>query len=196
MSLELLRDALRRLSPAITEHKRARIASVVAARTNSVSLLLENVHDEANVNAVLRSMDALGCLHLHRLTTSPPSSRWLEKRENVRKRCKYPPRTDSGARSWVSMRHWDNARECVERLREKHGYLLACASHEAATCITDIDFNQKLLIAFGNETDGISDELAGLSDVQFSVPMCGFVESYNIAFKPPLIIRSARLEIE
>lgn len=175
-----VKEALTKLSPLISERIKARIASVVSNRSTAVSILLENVINETNEFAVLRSMEALGCLHLHKLSTIASSP-------NHTKR-KYPPRTDAGARNWIKIHHWSNTVQCISHLKEKHGYILAVTSPTAQTSITNLDFSQKLLVAFGNEANGISEELMGLSDVNFSLPMCGFVESYNIAVAASLTL--------
>lgn len=185
-----LKEALKKLSPCISDGRRARIASVVASRSNAISLLLENVTNEANEHAVLRSMDALGCLHLHKLSTSV-QPKPFSSTSHITPR--FPPRTDAGARSWIKIHHWSNASQCISHLKEKHGYTLAITSPTAQTSINNLDFSQKLLVAFGNETNGISEELAGLSDINFSLPMCGFVDSFNISVAVALTLYHAFL---
>ena len=161
--------ALSVLSPLISEARRRKITSVISSRTRSVSVLLENVHDSGNVNAVLRSMDAFGVLTLHRLTSVPPT-----------KRQKPTVRTDAGTRQWIEIQNWNNLTDCIKTLKDD-GFKIACTCPKSSLDITEIDFCQKTVIAFGNERDGISESLAGLSDVKFSLPMCGFVESFNIS---------------
>lgn len=185
-----LKDALRKLSPMISESRRAQIASVVAARSESVAILTENVHNEANVSAVLRSMDAFGCLHLHILETIP--SNYTDPYRNTKKK-RFPPRTDAGARNWVDIHYWTHTKECVSHLKDNYGYSLACASPTASTSIADIDFSKKLLVAFGNEGGGISAGLDGLADLKFSLPMCGFVQSFNISVSAALVLYHAYL---
>ena len=187
-----LKEALRKLSPMISEQRRIRIASVVASRTNSIAILLDNVYNDANQNAILRSMDALGCLYLHSLQTEAAAS--LEGGGLTKRRLRYPPRTDAGARSWVNTHQWHDVTECIAYLKSRHGYTLACALPTAtSTPVTSIDFGKKLLVAFGNERDGISRELADLSEINFSLPMCGFVESYNVSVSVALVLFQAYL---
>ena len=185
-----LKEALKKLGPFISERRKARIATVVANRSANISLLLENVNNIANEYAVLRSMEALGCLHLHKLSTMvqpqhPPLTNSINPR--------FPPRTDAGARGWVRIHHWYNTEQCISCLKEKHGYILAVANPTAQTSITNLDFSQKLLVAFGNEKVGISEELLRLSNVNFSLPMCGFVDSFNVSVAASLILYHAYL---
>ena len=185
-----LKEVLRKISPTISEARRSRIASVVRSRTTSIAVLLENLFNEANQNAVLRSMDALGCLHLHTLQTEHTA----EDSAVPNRRLRFPPRTDAGARGWLGIHQWSDAKECVSFLKHRHGYTLACAFPDATSMpITSVDFNQKLLVAFGNEANGISSELADLAEIKFSLPMCGFVESYNVSVSVALVLFHAYL---
>ena len=184
-----LKEVLKRLAPMISERRRGKIASVVASRTNSLAILLENLRNGANENAIVRSMDALGCPHLHTLQTDVTETESCSKI----KKGKFPPRTDAGARSWVRIHHWSDTRECIAHLKAQHGYTVVSACPAAATPISDIDFDQKLLVAFGNESEGISEELAEMSDFRVSLPMCGFVDSYNISVAVALVLYQAYL---
>lgn len=158
------------LSPLISEARRKKIRTVVSSRTRSVVLLLENVHDRGNENAVLRSMDAFGVFTLHRIISETPTK---IQRPTVR--------TDAGTRQWLDIRDWRSLGDCIGALKAD-GYRIASTYPNTAADITEVDFcRQKTVIAFGNERDGISETLARLSDVQFSLPMCGFAESFNIS---------------
>ncbi len=180
-----LKDALKKLTPMISENKRAKVASVVSSRSNSLSILLENIQNKGNENAILRSMDAFGCLNLHKLTTA---SHHAHSYKNDK-----PRQQDAGASSWVRINHWFNARECIHHLKNR-GYTLAVTCPTAKTSIMDVDFSQKLIVGFGNEIDGITKELAELSDISFSLPMCGFVPSYNISVSVAITLYHAYLQ--
>lgn len=173
-----VQEALRFLAPMISDAKREKIASVVGARTRTVCILLENINDQGNVNAVLRSMEAFGFLDVHQVMSAPP-------RKGSRMR------TDAGARQWVNVRKWASTEECVRYLKEEQGYKIACAVPDAPLSLTQMDFCQKTALAFGSEGYGISDTLSKLSDVTFSIPMAGFVQSFNISVSVALTLYSA-----
>lgn len=168
--------ALAVLSPLISETRRRRIASVVSSRTRSIAVLLENVHDRGNENAVLRSMDAFGVLSLHRLTTVPPVTKQ-----------KPTIRTDAGTRQWMEVHEWNNVTDCIKTLKDD-SFKIASTCPNSTVDINEIDFCQRTVIAFGNEKHGISESLAELSDVKFSIPMCGFVDSFNISVSVALTL--------
>lgn len=178
MMCRKVQEALRILAPMISDAKREKIASVVGARTRTVSILLESINDKGNVNAVLRSMEAFGFLDVHQVMSAPP-------RKGSRMR------TDAGARQWVNIRNWATTEECIRYLKEEQGYKIACAVPNAPLSLTQMDFCQKTALAFGSEGYGISDTLSKQSDVTFSIPMVGFVQSFNISVSVALTLYSA-----
>ena len=48
------------MKKARTEKRKNKITSVVKARQNSLSIVLENIHDPHNVSAIFRTCDAVG----------------------------------------------------------------------------------------------------------------------------------------
>lgn len=177
--------AIKILGPMISEARRRKIESVVSSRTHSVGVLLENVHDKGNENAILRSMDAFGFLNLHRLRSDEAGTK------EERKTWITQMRTDAGASHWVNVTNWSSTTECVQHLKEKCGYRIACTCPDSPVMISDIDFCQKLVIAFGNERKGISELLLEHADISFSIPMVGFVESFNVSVSVALSLYHA-----
>ena len=165
---------LKILSQFVTASRKAKMEELTKARCHSVAVLLENVTDMGNENAVARTMDALGFHYLHRLShrTSQATSSVIRK--------KPPTRTDAGSKKWLTMNSWNTIAECMHHIRT-NGFKIASACPHTGTSIYDIDVNQKLVFAFGNESTGVSDKLKEISDIMFSLPMCGFVESYNVS---------------
>ena len=181
LSASEARKALRLLSPMISNARRGKITSVVAGRTNNVCVLLENIYDKGNINAVLRSMEAFGFSNVHQVISAQTSTR---KKGS-------PIRTDAGALQWINVRNWPSTEECVRYLKEEQRYKIACASPDAPTSLTQMDFCQKVVLAFGSEGQGISKSLSDRSDVTFSIPMTGFVQSLNISVSAAITLYSA-----
>ena len=173
------------LAPLLSDARRKKIADVVANRTGSLAVLLENIWDLGNHNAVMRSMDAFGVHTLHTLTHG---------RERVKTATeKSEMRTDAGARKWLVRREWTDLRACVHHLKER-GYRIASTAPDAEMTLVDIDFTRPLVVAFGNEHVGISDSLLEASDVKFSIPMSGFVQSLNLSVSVAVTLHQAHLQ--
>ena len=177
--------SVRALAPLLSEGRRQRIAEVVASRTGSLAVLLENAQDTGNCNAVMRSMDAFGVHKLHTLTYE---RRKIEKQR--RKSGDSEMRTDAGARNWILRRDWTDTEECVHQLK-KEGFAIASTAPGAQISLADVDFSKRLVVAFGNEHTGISRTLLEASDVLFSIPMTGFVQSLNLSVSVALTLHQA-----
>src|SRR5690606_2684742 len=52
---------------------------------------------------------------------------------------------------------------------------------EGSVSFHDIDYTQPMALAFGNERDGVSEELLEYSDGRFVIPQMGMIRSLNIS---------------
>ena len=154
------------------------LGKVVGNRTRHVVVVLENVLDRGNENAVLRSADAFGFQDVHLICNNEESA--AKRETNRRKENMRNSRSDAGARKWLSIREWDNTKACLRDLASR-GYCTAVASPSAARSVTELPLERKMAIVFGNEHSGPSDEVLEDAEVSFTLPMCGFAESLNVS---------------
>jgi tRNA (guanosine-2'-O-)-methyltransferase len=152
----------------ISERRRDRIRSVISRRQPDLTLVLENIHDPHNVSAILRSADAVGVLGVQLMY-------WNEKFPKLGKK------SSASASKWIHTRKFTSVKDCYAALREE-GYLIA-ATHmgKESLSLYEIDFTKKVALVFGNEHRGVSDEAAGLADVNFLIPMAGMIQSLNVS---------------
>jgi len=68
----------------------------------------------------------------------------------------------------------------VKQLKQK-GFKLLVSSLEAKNDFYDVDLTGKLIIAVGNEGNGVSSEVSALADLLVKIPMPGGSESLNAA---------------
>lgn len=158
---------LRILHPYVSEERRARIESVVAGRTRTVATVVEGAVNIGNVSAVMRTAEALGYQELHLVTGAT--------------RFKNSRRTSTGAEKWLDVFHWPSPDKCVRALRSSGYRIVAAHLDVSAKPIEAFDFTQKTALVFGNELDGVSEEMLKLSDERCILPMTGFAQSYNIS---------------
>ena len=169
-----IKSSIQVLSEFISVSRRLKLESIVRSRSNRAAVLLENVIDTGNENAVTRTMEGMGFHHFYRLRNDPKLTCPAKKKLNRLKR------TDSGARKWLVTQTYSNMKECINSVR-RDGFQLACAVPSATCSIFDIAMEKRTAFVFGNESRGVSRLLQEESDVNFSLPMCGFVESYNVS---------------
>jgi 23S rRNA (guanosine2251-2'-O)-methyltransferase len=72
------------------------------------------------------------------------------------------------------------AAEAVRRLRDA-GFTTYGLAGGAATGLYDEDFRGRCAFVLGNETEGMTPEVAGLVDRPLAIPMAGGVDSLNVA---------------
>ncbi|MGI9175510.1 MAG: TrmH family RNA methyltransferase [Rhodothermales bacterium] len=167
------------LEPYLTEARRVRTEEVLDGRTYTVATVVEGLINTGNVSAVMRSAEALGFQPFHVIT-------------GQEQRYKTSQRTSQGAEKWLDVFPWEAPADCVAHLKA-HGYTVV-ATHLDATSVPigEIDFTQKTALVFGNERDGISQEMAALADRRCLIPMPGFTQSFNISVAAAVALYHAR----
>ena len=164
------------LGPQVSEDRREKIAAVAKERTYGVIPVLEGIYDRGNLAAVLRSAEAMGYQEVHFIDTQEGH--------------KTSRRVTQGADKWVDLKQWENPGECIKELK-KRGYKICVTHLEAAKPLREIDFTEPTALVFGNELEGVSEEMVGLADERCIIPMLGFVESYNISVAAALALYEA-----
>lgn len=181
------RDAA--LFAAQTPARAARMRAVVEARTDHVTLLLDNVRAVHNLAAVARSCDAWGVAELHCvLGASPPNAggdngRFIQRGGTLAElfEAEGTKRVSKGTQRWVGMTEYASGGEAVAALRAR-GYRIACSALDPdAVPLGSIDLTEPVAFVFGNEHAGVGEEIQGAADFYFTIPMYGFVESANVS---------------
>lgn len=154
----------------ITPERRATFDRVATDRTRHVTVLLEDIYQQHNASAVLRSCDLLGVQDVHvieRVNTFAPN-----------------PDVALGSAKWLDIhraRGEDATAKTVQRLRDRGYRIVVTSPHARSRTPHDIDIDAPLAICFGTELTGASNELLQAADDHLRIPMYGFTESYNIS---------------
>jgi tRNA (guanosine-2'-O-)-methyltransferase len=145
---------------------------VVARRQPDLTVILENVHDQHNIGAVMRTCDSVGIFEIFVLQTHPElqfSNLTLGKR------------TSAGTRKWVDVRYFTDRQKCFQTLRKKYYHVFATHLDAEAKSLHDLDLTAPTALLFGNEHDGVTPETLALCDGNFIIPQVGMVQSLNIS---------------
>lgn len=156
------------------EERARRIAETVSKRQFDLSVLLENVHDAHNIGAVLRSCDAVGIREIFVLNNEPGL---MIKNEKLI----IGKNTASGARRWVDVHFFTDTQLCFETIRKSYDKVYGTMLDENAVSLYDIDLTQSIVLAFGNEHDGLTKEAFDQLDGNYIIPQVGMVQSLNIS---------------
>jgi tRNA (guanosine-2'-O-)-methyltransferase len=153
----------------MTSERRAKLLSVLGKRQNDLAVVLENVFDPHNISAVMRTCDAVGVQEIYVLNTRiPPHKKWGR-------------RSSSSAEKWLTIHQFDNAEECFSSLRNRYPKILTTCLTDDAVSLHAINFTDPVALVFGNEHDGVSEEIRKLADGNFIIPQVGIIRSLNIS---------------
>jgi tRNA (guanosine-2'-O-)-methyltransferase len=170
----------------IPEVKGQMFDSVGAERTRYLTVLLEEIYQEHNASAVIRSCDCFGIQELHVVESK---NQYKVQRDIAR-----------GAGRWVDLLNYNEGPtpllDAVSALK-KRGYKIAALTPDATThTIFDVPIDQPLALSFGTEWQGISDEIRELADYKVAIPMVGFTESFNVSVSVALSLQAIRYRLE
>lgn len=136
-----------------------------------VVAVLDNVRSAGNVGAFFRTADAFGMseIALCGITARPPQ--------------KEIHKTALGAELTVAWRSFESTLEAVETLRSE-GYRIV-AVEQVAGSVKLGDFvperGVKYALVFGNEVEGVAQEVVDACDIALEIPQVGTKHSLNVA---------------
>ena len=153
----------------MTPERIQRFKQVLDKRQNDLTVVLENVSDPHNISAVMRTCDAIGIKEISVLNTRiGPHKKWGVK-------------SSSSAAKWLTIQQYSDPIECFRILRKKYELILTTHLSSDAMSMYDIDFTRPVALVFGNEHDGVSEEIRQLADGNFAIPQVGMIRSLNIS---------------
>lgn len=170
----------------ITPNKQEMFDRIASERTKHLTVVMENIYQEHNASAVLRSCDCFGLQELH-----------VIEKDNA-----YKIQRDIalGAGRWVDMFTYDSGesvtKTCMEQLKNKGYKIVATTPHTDSHTIYDLDLSQPIALVFGTERRGISEEVVALADDFVKIPMYGFTESFNISVSVAIVLNTLRQRLE
>ena len=162
---------------------RLRLAeTVLQARTNRFSIVLENLYDDFNQQAVLRTADCFGIQNVHVVSSEAmKSSKNVVSRSITKKVLPY-----------LTVHQHDTTVQCIESLRASGHEIWATDLSPGAVTLTspELVIPNKLAVVFGRELDGCSQEVLKAADRRVFIPIYGFAESLNLSVAASLVMQS------
>jgi len=153
----------------MTPERSEKLLRVLHQRQSNLTVVMENVQDPHNISAVMRTCDAVGIQDIYILNTKIPKHK------------KFGAKSSSSALKWLTIHQFDNAITCFEALRKNYSTILTTHLSTDAVSLYEIDFTKTVALVFGNEHEGVSDEVRNLADGNFIIPQMGIIQSLNIS---------------
>jgi tRNA (guanosine-2'-O-)-methyltransferase len=184
--MELEKAVLEEFYKIITPNKVEMFDRIAAQRTKHLTIALENIYQEHNASAVLRSCDCFGLQEMH----------------VIEKGFQYSVQRDIalGAGRWVDLFNYNLGEnptdDCLLHLKNKGYQIVATTPHTNSYSIHDIPVDKPLAFFFGTERKGLSEEVINRADYHLNIPMYGFTESFNISVSVALVLQVIRDRLE
>jgi len=143
-----------------------------------VAVVLDNVRSAQNVGSFFRTGDAFSVERIVLCGISPvPPSRDLHK-------------TALGAELSVAWSREDSTAAAVSRLREEGYRVWAVEQVEGASMLGDFepDWTAKYALVFGNEVDGVAQEVVDRCDGAIEIPQTGTKHSLNVSVSGGMVL--------
>lgn len=154
-----------------------RLRAVLDRRQPDLTVLLERVHKEHNVSAILRNCDAVGVLDVHAVAP----------REGL----KVHRDTSGGTGKWMRMHTHPDAAAAATHLRGEGFRIVAAHPGEGALDFRDVDYTRPTAILMGAELFGVSEDALSHADDCAAIPMVGMVRSLNVSVASSLFLYEA-----
>jgi tRNA (guanosine-2'-O-)-methyltransferase len=170
----------------ITPNKVGLFEKIAPQRSRHLVVGLENIQQDHNASAIMRTMDCLGFQELH----------LIEKNNNYQ----FQRDIALGAARWLDVVQHQQEPEpvldSIAHLRQKGYQIVATSPHINANTPQNIDLTQPIALFFGAEKHGISEELSANADAFLHIPMHGFTESFNLSVSAALVLSALRTRLE
>ncbi len=129
------------------------------------AILLDHFEKEGNIGTTIRTAHAFGCDEVIVLG-------WERFTKFMKKSSRKMDR-------WIKVTFFKDYKE-LKKYIDKRGYsIIVIDTFELAKPFTEIEFPEKPLFIFGNETKGVSEEF--LDNDQYYIPQIGTQNSINVA---------------
>ena len=161
-----------------SELDRLDVSSFKEAKKSPIIIVLDNVRSLNNIGSVFRTADAflVQKIYLCGITATPPH-------KDIRK-------TALGATESVDWEYRKNTLELVDELKQSGVKIVSVEQAENAVMLNDYQViaEETVVLIFGNEVKGVSQEVVTASDVILEIPQFGTKHSLNISVSTGVVV--------
>ena len=146
-----------------------------ASDNNAPVIILDRVQDPGNLGTIIRTADAVGALGLILLEGCVDAYSPKVVRASMGSLFHLPVVQDITAEEALT---W-----CY-----RNGYEPAATALKNAQNVYKADISKKMAFLFGNEANGVAEELQAAAETRLFIPMAGLAESMNVAMAAGIIL--------
>jgi len=162
----------------LSELNRISVEEFKQSSKTPIIIVLDNVRSLHNIGSVFRTADAfrIESLYLCGITGTPPN--------------KEIHKTALGATESVSWKYFEKTKEAISFLNENNYLVYAIEQTEGSVKLNDfvVTSDKKIALVFGNEVNGIDDEVILMTNGCIEIPQIGTKHSLNISVSVGIVI--------
>lgn len=161
----------------MTELSRKSVAEFIKADKIPIVIVLDNIRSLHNIGSVFRTADAFSIekVLLTGITARPPH-REIQK-------------TALGATESVQWEYWESCCDAAKLLRTQGYRVIGVEQVRGSTSLQEYVYaDEKLALIFGNEVDGVSEEVLSVCDGYLEIPQTGTKHSLNISVSVGIVL--------
>ncbi len=155
--------------PLLTEARQKRIESVIAARLESVTVVLDRLVDPHNTAAILRTAEGLGLCRAHVILHEDGADAHAHRR------------VTQDADKWIDVAPHESGARCAQALKAQGFEVWAGHLDGDARLYTELPADRPVALLFGNEHEGPRKDTLAECAGTFRIPMAGFTQSFNVS---------------
>lgn len=166
----------------LTDERIRLFEKIIAQRTNHLTVVLEDIYQEHNASAIVRTCDSFGIQSLHLIE----SRNVYQIHEGISR----------GSNQWVTLEHhYSEGKSSTDIFNEikSKGYKIAATSpHAIEYDIFNLPIDEPIALIFGAEKKGITAAAIENADYLVRIPMYGFAESLNVSVAAAITLNELR----
>lgn len=170
------KEFLAYLTSLVSESKQQRMQDILSYRTDHITVVLEDLFQEHNISATMRSAEIFGVQNVH----------IVEQKNHYGINASI----SRGASQWLTIHRHKTTIDAIRTLKAEGYSIVATVPDTQAQTLESLDINNKIAFIFGTEYAGISQEALLSADAHLTIPMFGFTNSFNVSVTAALCLHT------
>ncbi|NPA41174.1 MAG: tRNA (guanine-N2)-dimethyltransferase [Aquificae bacterium] len=163
----------------VLERRLEKFREVLRKRQKDLTVFVENVKNEHNFSAIIRTCDAVGVLKVHYYYEGKGK---LPINEGI----------TIGAHRWVFLERVHDVGKKLKELKGEGYQVVVTWLGEDSVDFRSVDYTKPTVLVVGNELTGVSEGVLHLADLKVKIPMMGMVQSLNVSVATAVILYEAQ----
>ena len=176
--LERYMELLKGESYLVEPQRLRRLLEVLLKRQKDLILFSENVKNEHNFSAIIRTCDSVGVLNIYYTYEGNKTKIYNE-------------HITMGSHKWVFLHRVQNAVGTLLKLKKEGFQIVATRLVGDSIHFREVDYTKPTVVVVGNELEGVSEETASVADYNVVIPMYGMAQSLNVSVATAVILYEA-----